>query len=248
VSDDEIDINPRSVAEAGRRLIVLASLTRRGFLEEESALETLREEVDEERFDILVWLDDNGLGSELSLDDRDLLATPIGLISDFDVSEFMIQVDAAVAIAWYLKLIAELPEFLADDRQGDLFNVVPSPWDPVGPWLESLKNRTLEELAAQRELAEIWYWREWTEERRRLMSGQALKEIETAIRETAIEAVNAGLLPKHINGDFPVADRPFGQLDLEEQDEIGVTAYDRLHAFNWLCGYGSTWSDVPTEI
>jgi hypothetical protein len=248
VSDDEIEINPRSAAEAGRRLIILVSLSRRGFLEEELALETLREEVDEERFDLLVWLDDNGLGSELSLDDRDLLATPIGLISDFDVSEFMIQIDSAVAIAWYLKLIDEFPELLADDRQGELFNLVPSPWDPVGPWLESLESRTLEELAAQRELAEIWYWREWTEVRRRSTSGQALKEIETAIRETSTEAVNAGLLPNQINGDFPVGDRPFGQLTLDEQDEIGVTAYDHLHAFNWLCGYGSTWSDVPTEI
>jgi Domain of unknown function (DUF4272) len=248
VSEDEIEINPRSAAEAGRRLIVLVSLTRRGFLEEELALETLREEVDEERFDILAWLDDNGLGSELSPDGREQLATPIGLISDFDVSEFMIQVDAAVAIAWYLKLIDELPELLADDRQGDLFNIVPSPWDSVGPWLESLENRTLEELAAQRELAEIWNWREWIEERRRSTSGQGLKEIEMAIRETTTEAVNAGLLPNQINGDFPVGGRPFGQLDPEEQDEIGVTAYDRLHAFNWLCGYGSTWSDVPTEI
>lgn len=248
MTGDEIEINPRSVTEAGRRLIILASLTRRGFLEEELALETLREEVDDERFDLLAWLDDNGFGLELSADDRELLATPIGLISDFDVSEFMIQVDAAVAIAWYLKLIDELPALLADDRQGDLFNIVPCPWDPVGPWLDSLENRTLEELAAQRELAEIWYWREWSEERRRSTSDQALKEIDTAIRETAIEAVNAGLLPKHINGDFPVGDRPFGQLDLDEQDEIGVIAFDRLHAFNWLCGYGSTWSDVPTTI
>jgi hypothetical protein len=245
---DEIDINPRSPAEAGRRLIVLASLIRRGFLEEELALETLHEEVADEQFDLLAWLSDHDLDKVLTPGERELLNTPIGQIAELDLYDQLSQIDAAITLAWYLGLIDDMPEFLATESEGNLFELVPAPWDPVGPWLHELKARPLEELAIQRELAEIWSWRADVAERRRTSTGEQFQEIDVAIRESAIEAVNAGLVPRQIHGDLPIGDNAFGDLSPDEQDSVWVAAFDRLHALNWLCGYGENWSDVPLEV
>jgi len=248
MSDDEIDINPRSPAEAGRRLIILASLLRRGFLEQDIATDALGTEVEEERFDILAWLDDNGIIGDLTETERELLSAQRGWIDDFDIYEFLMPIEELLAVAWYLKLLDELPDYLIESTHRRLLETIPSPWDEVAPWLKGLESRSLDELAVERERAEIWNWRSIMERSRTTTTGKDLQNLDDAIRETSIEAVNAGLLPKLIDNDFPAGEQAYRSLDADDQDVVEVSSYDRLRALNWLCGYGTNWSDTPTDI
>jgi hypothetical protein len=248
VADDEIDINPRPAQEAGRRLIVLASLCRRAFLEDDIAGGVLGDELENERFDILAWLDDTGLTDDIEPSERSLLAQAIGSITDLDQLDSLMRLEAAGAIAWYLEILPEIPGFDVDTSTTSFLDQIPSPWDSIAAWLAALEPRSLEDLAAQRELAEIWTWRAEIEEQRLIADGNERSRIEATIRETALEAVNAGLFSSHVKGDLPIGGSAFGDLGRDEQQGIGWAASDRLHALNWLCGYGDSWSDVPLDI
>jgi hypothetical protein len=248
VADDEIEINPRSPFEAGRRLIVLASLVRRLFLEDELARESLGNEAGEERFDLLAWLENSELGNEIESAERTLLSKPIGDFTPDDHWAISSQVEGYAVLGWYLNLIATLPGFESPDVLDELLTKVPQPWDAVGPWLDEVNARSLDELAAQRELAEIWLWRAEVEEEKVMASGRERTEINLAVRETAIEALNAGLVPELTDGDLPVGGKAFKALEMDEQEALGLIAYHRLRALNWLCGYGDSWSEAPLEI
>jgi Domain of unknown function (DUF4272) len=248
VADDEIEINPRPAQEAGRRLIVLASLCRRAFFEDDIAAGVLGDEVEDERFDILAWLDDNGLTNDVEPSERSLLAQPVGTITNPDQLDSLMQLETAGTVAWYLHVLLELPAFEVEDYPTEFLDQVPSPWDSVAPWLTALQTRTIEDLAAQREIAEIWNWRAEIEDQRQTADGKERSRIEATIRETALEAVNAGLIAGHVKGDLPVGANAFGDLDRDRQQGIGWGASERLHALNWLCGYGDCWSDVPLSI
>jgi hypothetical protein len=226
-ADDEIDINPRSATEAGNRLIILASLMRRVFLEEQLARETLNEEVADERFDLNAFV-----SNEISLEEIEELAS----------------VSVAITLGWYVQLIQELPSYLSQFGVALLIDQVPAPWDLVAPWLESLKPRSLEELAVQRELAELWVWRSEIESDRRNCTGQDLSEIERAIQETLTEAAAAGLIALRERKDFELNGVPFRQFGGDEQEAISLEAINRLRTLNWLCGFGDSWSDVPLDV
>ncbi len=248
MSDDEIDINPRSMDEAGRRLVVLVSLLRRNFLNEQIAAETLEEEVADERFDLIAWLADQELESELAPEEREYLENQIDRSSSTQSADRIVPIAAITSLGWYLGLVPDLPDLLSVEPQQLLIDQIPAPWDSIQPWLVGLSTRSLDELARQREFAEIWVWRSEIEEQRQRSTGSALAEIAAAIHETAVETVNAGLISRHSHGDLLIAGTPFSQLSREEQEAVAIEATDRLHALNWLSGYGESWSDVPLDI
>jgi hypothetical protein len=158
------------------------------------------------------------------------------------------QLETAGVISWYLGLLPEIPAFDAENYPMSFFDQIPSPWDSIAPWLDALEPKSLETLAPQREIAEVWNWRAEIEELRLIADVKDRSRIDAAIRETALEAVNAGLFSSHVKGDLPVGAIAFGDLGRDEQQSIGWAASDRLHALNWLCGYGDSWSDVPLDI
>jgi hypothetical protein len=248
MSDDEIEINPRSAHEAGQRLVILASLLRRNFLDEQIATETLEDEVADERFDLIAWLADQALDSALTTEERGYLETKVGSVGSPNPAGRFIPIAAITTLGWYLKLIPDMPDLLSEEPQNVLIDRIPAPWDSVLPWLDRLSAHPLDELARQRELAEIWVWRTEIEEQRRQSFGSALATIAAAIRETAIETVNAGLISRHSHGDLLVAGTPFALLSDDEQEAVAIEAIDRLHALNWLSGYGESWSEVPLDI
>jgi Domain of unknown function (DUF4272) len=248
VADDEIEINPRPAQEAGRRLIVLASLIRRLFLEDESAHRELGDEANDERFDILAWLENNELADAIEPEERIVFGKPLGGLTPDDFWAISSQVQSVVVLGWYLNLIPDMPELDSPDLADDFLEAIPQPWDLVQPWLDALKVRSLEELAAQRELSEIWMWRGETEEERITANSRERTGINIAIRETAIEALNAGMVTNLADGDLAIGTRAFKSLDTDEQEAITLTSFHRLKALNWLCGYGESWSEVPLEI
>jgi hypothetical protein len=248
MADDELDINPRPKVKVGKRLIILAAVQRRGFLQEEAANDALGDETEEERFDIMAWLQQEGVSDALEPFERELIETNVGLLDEFDEVVCYDGTQRSVALAWYLNLIPEIPPYDEPELPPGYLDLVPSPWDSTATWLDGLTTRTIDELSRARELAEIWYWRSNIELERREATSKNRAPIERTILEAATEAMNVGLISELASGDFPLSHGHITQASADTLDTIDILAEQRLHALNWLSGFGESWSKVPLDL
>ena len=56
-----------------------------------------------------------------------------------------------------------------------------------------------------------------------------------------------GLLPRPVRGDFPAFGTGYRELEPDQYAEALSIAYERHRALNWLCGYGKSWHETPTD-
>lgn len=246
--DDEIDISLRPALIVGRRLVILATLCRRAFLESRQARSELDEDPEVERFDLWMWLQDHDLENDLTADESRMFETSVGMLSDDEASAATWNSEALVALAWATELIESLSEPNLTSDPTDVLATIPAPWVDPNAWITSVILREEGEIARQRELTEVWLWRAEIEEERRQLLGRERQALEADIADVVNESVAAGLLGRGARGDFRVAGIPFDTLSPDQIDAIGATAAVRLHALNWLCGFGTSWDDVPLEI
>jgi hypothetical protein len=247
-ADQEIEISLRSAGEVGARLVVLATLCRRLFLEDPAAEDVLGEDREAERWDLAAWLKEYGLDAYLTSEERELLDRPAGSLSEEDLASETWLSEALVALAWSASLLDVLPPPVEPSDPGPVLARIPAPWDDVRPFLKSITLRSEEEIAMERERAEIWAWRAGIEAERRAAKGRAARELQETIAEVVREAAASGLLPSSGLADFPVDGLPLSALSEERWEQIAVIATARLHALNWLCGFGERWDDVPLDI
>ena len=80
------------------------------------------------------------------------------------------------------------------------------------------------------------------------MDSREVRDLRRAIREVADEAYVAEYLPPPAGHDFPVQGRPYRSLDPEVRETLSSIAAERLRAFNWLCGFGPDWDNVPLDV
>jgi hypothetical protein len=113
--------------------------------------------------------------------------------------------------------------------------------------MASSAGRPEESIAMERERAELWLWRAAIEDDWGVASPRERVELDAAIAETAREAAATGLLVA-TNGDFAVNGTTFRHLRSDQQELIGAVAEARLHALNWVCGFGESWDAVPLDI
>jgi hypothetical protein len=245
---DEIDISLRPALVVGRRLVILATLCRRAFLESRQARGELDEDPEMERFDLWMWLQDHDLESDLTADEVRMFETEVGMLSSDEASAATWNSEALVALAWATESIPALPEPDLTSDPADVLAVIPAPWVDPNAWITSVILRDEAEIAQERERDEVWLWRAEVEEERRQLKGRARQALEAEIADVVKESVAAGLLGRDTRGDFRVADRQFPELPFDQVDAVGAIAAVRLHALNWLCGFGSTWDDVPLEV
>ena len=246
--DEAIEIVLRAPREVGARLIALAAICRRGSLEEAAVQRALGEEAEAERFDWLAWLSEQELTSQLTEEERRLLETPVGRLSRDDASTATWSAEALVGLAWAAGLIPRLPAPTVAADPAAALSAIPQPWDDPAAFFAGIALRPEEEIAVERERAEVWRWRVEVEIDRRRATGALRDEIETDLRDTAAEAVAAGLLPHLVAGDFAVEERPVRALSEERLAAIASIVTQRLHALNWLCGFGQRWDDVPLDV
>jgi hypothetical protein len=137
------------------------------------------------------------------------------------------------------------------DATSDLDSImarVPRPWDAIDAWMSESAIVSESDAARHRELAEIWHWRAATELLLREASATDRRDYLAAITEVAAEARAAGFVPALRDRDFPVRGRRFNELSETEVDELVAVTGQRLHALNWLCGFGKSWDDVPLDV
>ena len=243
---DEIDIQLRPPDEVGARIVVLATVYRRLFLEMPTSQSLLQEDPEAERFDLRAWLDQESLTRQATAEELRLIETPVGRLSPDGVAAALWAGEALAALAWAAGL-AEIPSSPAPANLAPVLDQIPAPWGAVAPFKDAIELRGEEEIARERERAELWLWRANIEQDRREAKGKARSELTGLIREVTREAAEAGLISQPENEDFSVDGVAVTALDRDRIEEIAAIAGARLHALNWLCGFGESWDAVPLE-
>jgi hypothetical protein len=244
----EIEINLRPPAQVARRVVVLATLCRRAFLESPGGPTELDEDPDAEGFDLLTWLEEHDLDRDLTADERRLLDAAVGTLSRNEFRAATWNAEALLALGWAGGLMPALAEPTSAGDPRSIVPAIPAPWESPAAWIVAFGLRPEEEIARERERAEVWLWRAEIEDERRHLTGRRLAGLETDLRDVVSESVASGLLAGPAHGDFPVAGVPFRSLDGDRVDLIATVAAVRLHALNWLCGFGTAWDDVPLDV
>jgi uncharacterized protein DUF4272 len=247
--DDYVDINLRDADEIAGRAVVLGTLVRRAMLDVMDAEDDEDPAPDDDlfdrdgiRFDLLAWLKEQEPDA-VEPDDTEMLAKPVGELSDDELDLCTDATDALAALLWVIGQIESLPSPGEVDKLGVDLGLTPEPWDDVAPFHSGAAMREEDEIAREREIAEIWFWRA-------ALSSEGEprdQEDRRAIRTVADEAAAARLVLT-VAGDFAVDGRPFALAEQPAKDEILAGAAARLRALNWVCGYGDTWSDTPLDV
>jgi uncharacterized protein DUF4272 len=244
-SDDTLEFEPRPAALVARRATLLAAALRR------IALELGLSESDDligERFDLSAWTAAEGLPALAAPEEVDIFNAPLGGIEPLLIEEESWTADALVALAWALGLVDAMPPYDAFADAAPALAAIPAPWDSVAKFAQSAKLRPDEELAKERERAEVWHWRSAAELLARDGPRAERPEIEATARDVAREASEAGLIGPLVDGDFSVAGRAYRCIVEDDLIDLAEIAYQRLHALNWACGFGRSWTDVPLDV
>lgn len=241
--DDSLEITLRPAAEVAARLVALATVVRRAALELDP-----NGDAEGERFDQAAWLREEHLTPLLTPEERKLIETRVGGLSREIAEDASWRIESVAVLAWASGLTDELPTYELPSPPAEILALIPEPWDKVQPFRAEIELRSEEEVAAAREQAELWQWRG------QLLMGAdgdalpATPEMRQIIREVAADSARAGLFERSISNDFPVAGRPYRNLTEDERALLTDLASERLRALNWLCGFGASWDDAPTDI
>jgi hypothetical protein len=230
--DESLDIEIRPTIDLVRRAAVLAAIAERGVLEVDGDREPYERDTD--RFDLLSWVR-SALAGAVSPAELRLLETPVGDLGD-DLSLCDDALIDAATIAWALGVVAaeRLPVPQDGDAEERLLAWAPPPWSDLDRLARGLEPRSEEEIAAERERWEVWFWR-----------AMDADDETGAIAEVVTDLAESGLIPT-ADGDLATdAAEPFGSLTPDEQEDIAWLAEHRLRTLNWVCGFGDTWESVP---
>lgn len=237
--DDFIEIElrpPRLVAE---RALILANVTRRGLLD---LVEDDLEQAESDRFELFAWSMMHFAGA-LELEEEALLREPAGGLAEDEIAACLDAGESLAMLVWCLSPTqAPLPEPDEPAPISDLLHALPGPWDDPAPYLSGPSLRSEEQIAVARERAEVWLWRSSIEN-----ASQQGRATAQAIAEVACEAATSGLIDR-ADDDLAIAGVPFAQLGEDRQATIVAVSTARLHALNWVCGFGGSWEETPLDI
>jgi hypothetical protein len=243
--EDEIDVELRSSVEVRTRVLILAAVLRR------LALEGVAREGDSESladaFDEREWLREQCLLQDLTPREAALLDSPLGSVAPEAILETSWQGEALVALGWAIRA-HDMPPTGTFFNLRSVIESVPRPWDDIQHWLGDPAIVSEEEAVREREVAEIWHWRVTAEGLRRGSSTADRQDYDDAIRDVAVEASAAGLVPALHEGDFTLGGRSIKELSANHLDELVALTTQRVRALNWLCGFGASWDDVPIDV
>ncbi len=251
--DDAIEIELRPQEEVAARLVILAAVIRRSALElplDEDDDDDDDHEADSpegEQFDIVTALTSEPLSRYVTKSELQLVKSPIGSRGEETALATFWQIEALAALNSVTTAGPSLPDPWTQVETGPLLAAIPEPWDDFAAFARAIELIEEETIALERERAELWLWRCAIDDELRDAAGREKKDLQEIIRETVAEAVDAGILPDGAD-DFQVRGREFAKVDVETRALITEIASQRLHALNWVCGFGDTWDSVPLDI
>lgn len=232
--EDELDIQPWPVLELIGRAVALTSVAKRGLLEVDEESDVFSKETD--RFELSTWARTE-LSNWITDAEMQVLNAPIGNLDEDQLLLADEALYAAGAVVWALRgvTVDHLPVPDTDAFTSAVLTWSPKPWDKVRMLQKQVRLRSDEDLAAERERMELWYWRGDDE-----IAADELAEV-------VAEVAEADLMPV-ADGDFAVDGQAFDTLSEDERDEIVWVAEQRLRALNWVCGFGESWETAPLDV
>lgn len=233
--DDELDIQPWPVLELLGRAVTLVTVAKRGMIELDDQADVFSRETD--RFELSTWARTE-LSHWITPAELAVLNASIDQLTEEQLDLCDEALHAAGAVVWALRGVTNrtLPIGNNDAFNSAVLEWSPGPWDQVRSLQKRVRLHSDEELAEERERAELWYWR----------GGGAVSKDDLA--DVVAEIAEIDLFPV-IDGDFATdTGIAFAALSEEEQEDITYIAGCRLRALNWVCGFGESWETAPLEL
>lgn len=238
MDDDSIDIQPRPPRELLGRAALLAALGRRGLIEGEGDADPMTAETD--RFDLQAWVRVE-LNLWMSPHDLHIFQAPVGSLTEEEEAYCADALVSASTIGWCIGAAGRTLPMLSDGTpEREVLAWTPAPWTKIRSRVRLVRVRSDDELARERERWELIVWR------MSLFTDTAtLPDDEAALRDVLVEVASAGLIPVN-RDDFATDDGvAFRDLAPDLREQLDAEATLRLHAMNWVCGFGRGWEDVP---
>ena len=245
MDDEYIDIELRAPSTVAERCIILAAIVRRLWIES-SATSSSSDNWFAEVFDLREWLRTESLWNALTALEIDVLQRHVGDLSEDDVAELARHVEGLATLGWALGL-AELAPLGNLGDVSPVVHTVPAPWDNSAAWISGTRLRHEEDIARERDRAEMLAWRIKVEGPSRISRGAERISYLAAIQKVAREVRETGL-SSGAGNEITIDDRPLTSFDDRDLERLEVVADERLRALNWLCGFGATWADAPLDV
>jgi hypothetical protein len=244
-NDNEIDVNLRSAEDIALRALALATVLRRVVLESDASLDA-----EPELFDLRQWSREEGLLPSFTPHEAALLATPLGEADAEEVASIAWQSPGLQVLLWTIGWNVSGAEanqavYVVGTTASPALNDLPSPWDPVTPWIVSAQLREEGEITRERERAEIWHWLVGTEILWRQSLSADRAELEDAMGEVIAEAAASGLFK---NARTTKSPRSLAAASASDLKDLSVVTAERLRALNWVCGFGTDWDSTPLDV
>lgn len=238
IDDDSIDIHIRPARELLGRATLLAALGRRGLIEQGNDADPMSAETDQ--FDLQAWARVE-LSPWMSPEDLHVLRAPIGSLIEEEAGYCADALVSASTLGWCIGAFRDDLPLLSDGApERQVLAWAPAPWTQLRSRARLVRVRSDDELARERERWELVVWRMslFTEPDNAQDDQAALRDVVTELQDTPLVG--------YADGDFAMADgMPFRQLSDAQREQIDAEAILRLAALNWVCGFGSSWDDVP---
>ena len=195
-----------------------------------------------------------GLWSHASPDEKVYLQSYGSRMDEYKHKAATWRMECAGTIMWSLGLLTSWPSI---DKEMDTDLLKSIPIQKLGSLSKHPELRKQGEVAAKRDLIELWHWRVRT--RRLIEEGRpfeadenmkraGLNSFDDIVRFCAKAAHKNGELPEIIGEDFVFLGKPFRSLPSEEYQMATSIIMERHHALNWLCGMAPSnrWDETPT--
>jgi len=235
-SEDDFELNPPSPERVAKRAFALAAVVCRSGIEQgefHSAAEDFRR-------DVLRWLTDARVTDELEPEERVLLETPLGSLTERQEINASWRGEGLAVLAWALKRF-ELPAY----------DQIVSPPD-VADALGFLTNDGYELLAAPElrapeeidHLAELMLAAHW---RLRQFSIDGLPMEYAVFAQTCYFGPLETRGLRFVDGDLAIGERAISKVQEAEWREVLSIVRERQQAANWLTGQDPIYSEVTCD-
>lgn len=235
---------PSADAVANRALCIVSVLFRNN-LERALAAEQRPRGVVERLHTLLrEWTDREGVRPHFSKREQAMMEMPLGSWDERVVAELSWRIEGLALLLWAVGVADTVAPY---DTMSDLETIVPTlgVFESPGPFLERLRPREANALAAQRDIAEVWHWRARTAELQRRSGLLPAPHNLQAALERARAAGAFDAIPA--SGDLPAFGKPYRDLSADELSACSAIARERHHALNWICGRSRDWDDTAAD-
>ncbi len=207
------------------------------------------------------WLNEQDFTANFTLDELNGLSQPPGAWDAARLSGQFHRTESLGVLFWALSIHHEMPTYDMPFEPPNLEGLLGWPDDAVANpvdaklgkfphiapnWFKQVAQlRPAPIIAAHRGAAECWQWRAHVAALQRTnVPPPEGQNYEMLIAIAAEEAFEAAAIPRPIERDFPLFQKPFSQLTEDEATQAAAIAASRRIALDWLCGYATEWDNV----